>query len=122
MEIRRAYRELSKRYHPDTTDLPLEVALEKFKRLNEAYATLSNPQRRLLYDQSHGFSPLNVIQAPQAIREEEAAGMRVSSAYLDPVDRPLSAGEVFALFMLGLTFLGCILLVIGIALLRGDAL
>jgi len=43
IEIRRAYRELSKRYHPDTTDLPPAIAIVKFQQLNEAYAALSNP-------------------------------------------------------------------------------
>lgn len=50
IEIRRAYRELSKSYHPDTTDLPSAIATAKFQQLNEAYATLSNPERRLTYD------------------------------------------------------------------------
>jgi hypothetical protein len=44
-----------------------------------------------------------------------------SSAYLDPTDRPLSAGEIFALFILGLTFLGCLLLAIAIGLTRGES-
>ena len=48
LEIRRAYRELSKRYHPDTTELPTAIATAKFQQLNEAYATLSNPERRLI--------------------------------------------------------------------------
>ena len=39
IEVRRAYRELSKHYHPDTTDLPTTVATAKFQLLNEAYAT-----------------------------------------------------------------------------------
>ena len=50
IEIRQAYRELSKRYHPDTTELTAEVATDKFRRLNEAYGILSNPERRSLYD------------------------------------------------------------------------
>jgi curved DNA-binding protein CbpA len=48
IEIRRAYRELSKTYHPDTTTLPSEVATRKFQRLNEAYGIISNPERRSL--------------------------------------------------------------------------
>ncbi|MFB8787843.1 MAG: J domain-containing protein [Potamolinea sp.] len=63
VEIRRAYRELSKRYHPDTTDLPAVTATAKFQQLNEAYATLSNPERRVLYDYTIGYSRINVIQA-----------------------------------------------------------
>ncbi|MEM9503582.1 MAG: J domain-containing protein, partial [Cyanobacteria bacterium P01_E01_bin.43] len=63
-EIRRAYRDLSKLYHPDTTTLSAAIATEKFKVLNEAYATLSNPQARLAYDYSIGISKLSVMQAP----------------------------------------------------------
>jgi curved DNA-binding protein CbpA len=32
-EIKAAYRRLSKLYHPDTTQLPLEIAAQKFMRL-----------------------------------------------------------------------------------------
>ena len=122
MAIRRSYRELSKRYHPDTTDLPLAIAKAKFQQLNEAYATLSNPERRLLYDLQIGYSRWNVIQVPQELREPASSSQQKwsNSAYLDPTDRPLSAGEIFALFILGLTFLGCLLLALAIGLARGD--
>jgi DnaJ-class molecular chaperone len=123
LEIRRAYRELSKRYHPDTTELPTEVATVKFQQLNEAYGTLSNPERRTAYDRQIGYSRFNVIQAPPGF-EPPTSRQRPSyssSAYLDPTDRPLSAGELFALFILGIAFLGCLLLAIFIGLTRGEA-
>ncbi len=123
IEIRRAYRELSKRYHPDTTELPTETATAKFQQLNEAYATLSNPERRAVYDQKIGYSRLNVIQPPPNLNTPVSQPRRVysSSAYLDPTDRPLSAGEIFALFILGLTFVACLLLAIAIGLTRGES-
>lgn len=49
-EIKAAYRRLSKLYHPDTTQLPLEIAAQKFMRLKDAYDTLSNQELRSLYD------------------------------------------------------------------------
>lgn len=123
IEIRRAYRELSKLYHPDTTALAPEVAKTKFHRLNEAYATLSNPERRSLYDLKIGYSRWNVIQTPQDLnRSGEQQQQWSKSAYLDPSDRPLSAGEIFALLILGVTLLGCLALAILMALLRGDPL
>jgi DnaJ domain len=124
IDIRRAYRELSKRYHPDTTDLPSQMATDKFRQLNEAYATLSNPDRRSLYDLKIGYSRLNVIQAPSDLNNPTSLSRprESNSAYLDPTDRPLSAGEIFALFILGLTLVGCLLLVIVIALIRGESL
>ncbi|MFO0006774.1 MAG: J domain-containing protein, partial [bacterium] len=45
-ELRRAFRNLSKRYHPDTTSLPEAEAREAFRRLQQAYVTLSDPERR----------------------------------------------------------------------------
>ncbi|MGV2826484.1 J domain-containing protein [Myxosarcina sp. GI1(2024)] len=115
--IRRSYRQLSKKYHPDTTELPLHIAKAKFQQLNEAYATLSNPERRSRYDLEIGYSRLNVIQAPNWATSNLE---RVSkTAYLDPTDRPLSAGEVFVLLLLGVTFIGCLLLVVAIAYWRG---
>ncbi|MGK7938688.1 MAG: J domain-containing protein [Crocosphaera sp.] len=120
IEIRRAYRELSKRYHPDTTELPSAMATAKFQRLNEAYGVLSNPQMRSVYDLKIGYSRWNVIQTPSEPQKDPNTGQWSRSAYLDASDRPLSAGEMFALFILGLTLMGCLVLAIFIAILRGD--
>jgi len=124
-DVRRAYRELSKLYHPDTTELPAAIATEKFQILNEAYATLSSPDRRVSYDLRNGYSRVRVMRpdlAPDLANGASSTPSRGyrSSAYLDPSDRPLSAGEVFALFILGLTFVACLLLVITLSVTRGD--
>ena len=52
-EIKRAYRKLAKKYHPDLNKEP--DAAEKFKEVNEAYEILSDPQKRQSYDQ-FGFA------------------------------------------------------------------
>jgi DnaJ-class molecular chaperone len=119
LEIRRSYRKLSKTYHPDTTILPPELAKIKFQQLNEAYATLSSPEKRSLYDLKIGYSRLNVIQAPTNW-EQTSQYKKSHTAYLDPTDRPLSSGEIFVLFLLGITFIGCLLLAVAIAYLRGE--
>jgi curved DNA-binding protein CbpA len=117
IEIRRAYRELSKKYHPDTTTLPKQLATAKFQALNDAYAIVSHPERRLAYDRQISYSRLFVVQpAPTKFRPPASRQNKYrSSAYLDPTDRPLSGGEVFALFMLISTFLGCLTLAVYLA-------
>ncbi|MBN3959685.1 J domain-containing protein [Nostoc sp. NMS8] len=122
IDIRRAYRQLSKLYHPDTTDLPTAIATPKFQQINEAYATLSHPERRLSYDLKIGYSRFGVIQPPADLNHPVSNSYNWSkSAYLDASDRPLSSGEIFALFILVLTFVGCLLLAVAIGLTRGEA-
>ena len=48
-EIKRAYRNLAKKYHPDINKEA--GAEEKFKEINEAYDTLSDEQKKARYDQ-----------------------------------------------------------------------
>lgn len=48
-EIKRAYRKMSKKYHPDINKEP--GAEEKYKEVQEAYETLSDDQKREAYDQ-----------------------------------------------------------------------
>ena len=48
-DIKKAYRSLAKKYHPDKN--PDGSTEEKFKQISEAYATLSDPTQRQSYDQ-----------------------------------------------------------------------
>lgn len=47
-DIKRAFRQMSKKYHPDVNKNP--DAEEKFKEINEAYSVLSDEQKRQNYD------------------------------------------------------------------------
>ena len=50
-EIKKAYRKMAKKWHPDANPNNRKEAEEKFKEVGEAYATLSDPQKRRMYDQ-----------------------------------------------------------------------
>ena len=50
-EIKKAYRKLAKKWHPDANPDNRKQAEEKFKEVGEAYEVLSNPQKRKMYDQ-----------------------------------------------------------------------
>jgi len=54
-EIKKAYRKLAKKYHPDQSDEP--DAEEKFKQISKAYAVLSDEEKRQVYNQ-HGHAGL----------------------------------------------------------------
>ena len=54
-QIRKAYKKLALRWHPDKNPDNKKEAEEKFKEINEAYSVLSDPQKRNEYDNG-GFS------------------------------------------------------------------
>lgn len=59
-DLKKAYRKLAKKYHPDANPDNKKEAEAKFKEVNEAYETLSDKQKRDMYDRfghngSQGF-------------------------------------------------------------------
>ncbi|MBS1217365.1 MAG: DnaJ protein [Proteobacteria bacterium] len=60
--IKKAYRKLAHRYHPDVSEDP--EGEEKFKALAEAYETLKNPEKRAAYDQLGRHQPGQDFQPP----------------------------------------------------------
>ena len=62
-EIKKAYRKLAMKYHPDYNPGDKE-AEEKFKEINEANEVLSDPKKRQLYDQ-YGFAGVDPAYVAQ---------------------------------------------------------
>ncbi|MEB3332412.1 MAG: J domain-containing protein [Synechococcaceae cyanobacterium] len=112
-ELRRAFRSLSKRYHPDTTALPDREAAAAFRRLQQAYAVLIDPSSRRAYDESRRRR-----QAVAAIRFEPS----VAVSRPVPVRRALSGGEWFALVLLACALVLSLVLGLGVAWARGAEL
>lgn len=60
-ELKSAFRQLARQYHPDVSDDP--DAEEKFKEINEAYAVLSDGEKRAAYDR-YGHAGVNTQGMP----------------------------------------------------------
>jgi len=60
--IKKAYRKLAHKYHPDVSKDP--VGEEKFKEIADAYQTLKDPQKRAAYDQLGRHQPGQDFEPP----------------------------------------------------------
>ena len=63
--IKKAYRKLAKKYHPDMNPGD-KTAEQKFKEVTDAYNILSDPEKRKLYDQ-YGHAAFEDVYKRQAI-------------------------------------------------------
>lgn len=75
-EIKKAFRKLARKHHPDAGG---DEA--KFKELNEAYEVLSDEKKRALYDQ---YGTANENQIPQDGAVAKALTSRISSVAVGP--------------------------------------
>ena len=77
LEIKRAYRRLARRFHPDINPGDREAATF-FRRIIEAYDTLSDPERRCAYD-AHGVP--RYLRAHPGVRGTPAAAPTLNSIH-----------------------------------------
>ncbi len=87
-ELKKAFRHLARKYHPDLNKGSKE-AEEKFKQINEAYQVLSDPQKKSQYDQlGHA-----------AFKPGDFTGTKTPS--YDDLFRDFGLGDIFDAFSTG---------------------
>ena len=82
-DIKKAYRRLARKYHPDVSKDP--AGEEKFKELAEAYETLKSPEKRAAYDQLGAHRPGEDFRPPPQW-EQQHGGAQASFDDLDLAD------------------------------------
>lgn len=86
-EIKKAFRQLARKYHPDLNQGNKDSE-EKFKEINEAFQVLSNPQKKAQYDQ-YGNS---------AFTAEDLRGFRSQGFNFDDLFSDFGFGDIFDIF------------------------
>ncbi|KAH0552612.1 hypothetical protein KQX54_013286 [Cotesia glomerata] len=79
-EIRKAYKNLVKEWHPDKTDHP--AAENKFVEITKAYELLADPERRKKFD-DHGITEENMS------RQKQSSNFHMN----DPIDELFNSGN-----------------------------
>jgi DnaJ-class molecular chaperone len=96
-EIKRAFRQLARRYHPDATR-GNKLLESKFKDINEAYEVLSDPEKRAKYDGIQHDTYRGFTNARDAMRADaEGAAARAKPPATDD-DKTDATGSGFSEF------------------------
>ena len=79
-EIKKAYRKLAKKWHPDK-NLNNPIAEEKFKEIQEAYDILSDKKKREKYDNPYNFSNENIFSEFDFFRNFKSSSKKQQNDY-----------------------------------------
>ena len=98
-EIKKAYRQLVMKYHPDRVEAAKKKAAEeRFKEISEAYAVLSDPQKKQLYDQ-YGHAGIDSRYTTEDIfRGADFSSIFGNSGGLGDIFEQLFGGSGFDIF------------------------
>jgi DnaJ-class molecular chaperone len=95
--IRNAYRKLARQYHPDVN--PDDAAAEeRFKEISQAYAVLSDAEKRSQYDEFGDVALNSGFDAEAARRARETFGARFGGAEAPHFSGEFSFGDLDDLF------------------------
>ncbi|MFP4498206.1 MAG: DnaJ domain-containing protein [Vulcanimicrobiota bacterium] len=90
-DIKRAYKELAKKYHPDLNPGKAEEAHKKMKELSDAHDVLSNFERRKEYDQSSIFT-FKIPENLQKMSIDKTKKKKKEPGFLDKIISMFSGG------------------------------
>lgn len=94
-EIKKSYRRLAKRYHPDANPNNAGAA-ERFKEISEAYGVLSDTEKRKKYDQMRRFGGLGGGWPGGAARRTGTGGIRFEDFDLGGLGGLGGLGDLFS--------------------------
>lgn len=107
LEIKQAYKQLARKYHPDVSPPDrVDEYTQQFIRVQEAYETLSDPRRRALYDRDIAKGLHGALSARKSYKFDEASYLVLLLAINNRLKLDLTIfGEglmdQFVLFLLG---------------------